>query len=244
MTGTDTTTDAPMSQPAHAQPAEPSRQDTVSELLRDVRRGRLMWLWPIPITASIALAGARWGSLGALVATAVIIGLLLFIGGNRLEPGRRLVVAYLVTSAVGLLVAVMAWQSLTDQPSGTGPIGPVDLRGRAPEASELTGLNLRGSQLAGTVLDDRDLTRHDLSGANAPGASFRAANLAGTSLRGTNLRGVDLTDACLRRADLSGAQLAGADVTRADFTDATLPPEWESMVAGTRLSAGQVAHSC
>lgn len=212
-------------------------------LRRRIRRGQLMWLWPVPVMVAIAMAGSAWGAAGALIVTAVITGLLVFIATLRIDPKRRLGAAYLVTAVAGTLVAGLAFQH-SSPPSPAAQGGPVDLRGQTLSPEDLDGLDLRGGQLGGAGFAGRDLRGRDMSGADAPGATFQGANLSRASFRGADLRGVNFVGACLRQANLAGADLAGADVTRADLTDAVLPAGWQTIAAGTPLPAGDTAASC
>jgi hypothetical protein len=212
-------------------------------LRRRIRRGQLIWLWPVPVTVAIAVSGSAWGPPGALVVTAVVTGLLVFMAALRVNPNRRIVAACLVTAVVGAVVVVLAFQHPSRQSPAEGP-GPVDLRGRTPSVEDLSRLDLRGGQLGGAGFAGRDLRGRDLSGADAPGATFQGANLWRASLRGADLRGANFSGACLREANLAGADLAGADVSRADLTDAVLPAGWQSTATGAPLGAGDTAASC
>jgi hypothetical protein len=220
----------------------------VQFLVRESTRGRVIWLWPAATIGCLALAGYRFGTVGALIVAAQLGATLTFVSCLRLRPGRTTSAALAAVAAGTALVVALLWQATPASqrpPAATASTnaGPADLRGSHPTAAELRRLNLRGAQLTGANLDEAVLSHRDLSGATAAGASLRRANLTGALLRGADLRGADLSGACLRDVDLDGAALAGIRVSDADFGDRNLDPHLTRTFEGTPLPSG-TAPSC
>ena len=93
----------------------------------------------------------------------------------------------------------------------------INLRGTNLRDADLWGANLQEADLQGANLQEADLEYADLQGAN-----LQEADLEYADLHGVNLHGADLRDTELHGADLHGADLWGANLQHAELQGANL----------------------
>ncbi len=208
-----------------------------------------MWPWPAIAITAIALAGALFGWLGAVVVAGQTVATLLFVAGDTLlERGKRARLALSAVVAGAAVALLLLWQAHAIGILRTGSSGhaskPTDLTGRTITQPMLKGLNLRGATLSGAKLDHLALTSKSLNGAVAAGSSFIGSDLRGVSMRGAELPGANFSKACLRGADLAGAVLNGADITGADITGIDLPPSVRKTLIGKPAPPSAHIPSC
>lgn len=89
-----------------------------------------------------------------------------------------------------------------------------------PARIEFTGLDLSGADVACTDISGVNLQGSDLSYVNFHGCDLTGANLSSTVEARTNLVGTDLSNSTLHGADLRGSYLVGANLFEADLTEA------------------------
>ena len=208
-----------------------------------------LWPWPAVAVAIIALAGYRFGWLGAVVAAGQAVASLLFVAGDTLlNLKKRTWLAISAVVAGAAVVLVLLWQAHAVGFVRTANSGQTstqaELTGRTITQAMLKTLNLRGAVLSGTNLDHLSLTNQSLNGVVAPGSSFVGSDLRDVPMRGGEFPGADFTGACLHGADFAGAVLNGANVTGADMTGIDLPSAVRRTLIGKPASPGTHVPSC
>jgi Pentapeptide repeats (8 copies) len=208
-----------------------------------------LWPWPAIAITAIALAGALFGWLGAVVVAGQTVATLLFVAGDTLlERDKRARLAVSAVVAGAAVALLMLWQLHTIGVLRTGSSHhasrPTDLTGRIVSQAMLKRLNLRGAMLSGAQLDHLNLTSKSLNGAVAPGSSFVGSDLRRVAMRGADFPGANFTGACLRDADLAGAVLNGVTITGADITGVHLPRSVRKTLVGKPAAVDAHVSSC
>jgi Pentapeptide repeats (8 copies) len=207
-----------------------------------------LWLWPGAAIALAGIAGALFGTTGALLVGGLALATLVLTAGIlTLRRDRRLAIATAtpLIAALALLVG-LGWATEFQQPVSR----PTPATARAGVAAKphswqwltisqvmASRASFAGADLDNANLDGLQLSHKNFDGAEANGASFRGSQLEDASLRGASLRG-----ACLEGANLTGADLTGADFTGADVAGVMvlLKAKKAALVwprAGTRTAA-------
>jgi Pentapeptide repeats (8 copies) len=203
-----------------------------------------LWPWPALAVTVIAVAGALFGEIGALLVFSQTVATLLFVAGEQLlQKSMRPKIA-VAAVVVGSLTVMLLLPRLHTGTRVAPVTGTPDLRGKRVTPAMLRNLSLRGALLDGARLPGLDLRGKNLAGASAAGASFAHARLDGVSMRGADLIGADFASACLRGADLAGAELDGADVAGADMTGVAIPRSVRMRLVGRPLSRGSPKSPC
>ena len=208
----------------------------LNQLADDSSRARSWWTWGAAAVVAVAIAGAVFDKVGALVVLGVITAVGTVRLGEQLYGGKAATARSLLGIAAGFVVAVGLLTLAEGFPDGPEP--GADLRGEQIE--ELSEKDLRGARLSGATLEGLTLTGRDFSGAIAQGTSFRGSKLSDAVFRGADLRGADFTRACLRGTDFSGADLDGVTLTGADVRDAVFPDDPASAEPSVHPSAAAV----
>jgi len=104
---------------------------------------------------------------------------------------------------------------------------------------QLSGTDFAGANLRMADLHDADLREARLTGSSLSGATMTDANLTGASLVESSLIGAVLIGADLSRADLSGADLTGANLQGSDLQGAFMVGAFlnETDLGGADLSS-------